>query len=247
MTAEHIAWRHGTTVSVAPIDGSEQPRVLANQATAVGSDDDEMVVATLGQDEAGLSTTTFTSYRDDGTVTTLLTVTDPSEEPVSIVDVTDDVLVYGSGDGLDGLDGLTVAPRVDGIVDPDEDQTVWVRLDGGSVEDLSAAGDAVAWVSGPVAYLLRDTAPSRAVGPDLVRIGQVGPRERIMVGLAGDRIAWNTMEGSDVTVNVGTLLEPGQHVSTGHSLPAEPGTSGRAVPAEPTVTVPEDAVFYTYD
>ena len=70
MSDERIAWRHGTTVSAAPTDGSGQPETLARQATAVGGDSDEIVVATLGQDADGLPTTTFTSYGDDGSMAT---------------------------------------------------------------------------------------------------------------------------------------------------------------------------------
>ncbi|MFD2794065.1 hypothetical protein ACFS27_10965 [Promicromonospora vindobonensis] len=243
MTDERIAWRHGTTVSVAPADGTGQPRTLARQATAVGSDSDEIVVASLGQDADGLPTTTFTAYGDDGGVTTLLTVANPGD-PVSIVDITDDVLAYGAGDGLGGL---TVVPRADGIADPDEDQTVVVRLGDNAVEGLSAAGDAVAWVSGPVAYLLRDTAPSRAGGPDLLRVAQSGQRERMMIGLAGDRIAWSTTDGSAARIKIATLLEPERAGATTGPAPAEPGSGGRAVPAAPRVTVPENADLPTLD
>lgn len=240
MTDERIAWRHGMTVSVAPVDGSAPPKILAQQATAVGSDSDEIVVATLGEDADGLPTTVFTSYGDDGSVTTLLTVSGSGDAPVSIVDMTNDVLAYAV---RSDVSTVTVVPRVDGVASPDEDQSVDVQLSDNGVEDLSVAGDAVAWVSGRVAYLLRDTAPSRAGGPDLVRIGQSGPGERMMVGLAGDRIAWSTTEGSVVTVNVGTLLEPEVNNSTLQAVPEGFGS----VPEAPTVTVPEDAIFRTYD
>ena len=166
------------------------------------------------------------------------------DDPVSAVDLTDDVLSYARG--ADPVT-LTVVPRVGGVVVPDEDQTVAVHLTDDPVDGLSAAGDAIVWVSGPVAYLLRDTAPSRAGGPDLVRVGQTSPGERMMIGLAGDRIAWNTTEGSDVTINVGTLLEPGVHGSTLQAVPEGFGSRARAVPEAPTVTVPEDAIFHTYD
>jgi hypothetical protein len=239
MSDERIAWRHGTTVSAAPTDGSEQPETLARQATAVGSDSDEIVVATLGQDADGFPTTTFTSYGDDGSVATLLTVNNPDGQPVTAVDISDDVLTYARGSDLVTL---TAVPRVDGVVAPDEDQTIAVHLRDNPVTGLSAAGDAIVWVSGPVAYLLRDTSPSRAGHPDLVRVGQSSPEERMMIGLAGDRIAWNTTEGSDVTINVGTLLESGGRAT----LQAVPEGFG-SVPEAPTVTVPEDAVFHTYD
>jgi hypothetical protein len=177
-------------------------------------------------------------------VTTLLTVSGSGDAPVSIVDMTDNVLAYAV---RSDVSTVTVVPRVDGVASPDKDQSVDVQLSDNGVEDLSAAGDAVAWVSGRVAYLLRDTSPSRASGPDLVRIGQSGPGERMMVGLAGDRIAWNTTEGSVVTVNVGTLLEPKVNRSTLQAVPEGFGSQARAVPAAPTVTVPEDAIFRTYD
>lgn len=238
MTDERIAWRHGTTVSVAPVDGSAPPEPLAQQATAVGSDSDEIVVATLGEDADGLPTTTFTSYGDDGSVTTLLTVSGSGDAPVSIVDMTDDVLAYAV---RSDVSTVTVVPRVDGVASPDRDQSIDVQLSDNGVEDLSAAGDAVAWVSGRVAYLLRDTAPNRAGGPDLVRIGQSGLEERMMVGLVGNRIAWNTTEGSVVRINVGTLLEPEVDRSTLEAVPEG------SMPEAPTVTVPEDAVFRTYD
>jgi hypothetical protein len=244
MTSERVAWRNGTTVSVAPVDGSAPPRSLAHQATAVGSDNDEIVVASPGQDADGLPTTTFTSYGDDGSVRTLLTAPYPGEEPVSVVDITDDMLVYGP---RDDIGDLTIVPRVDGSIAPDVDQIIKVRLSGGGAEELSAAGDAVAWVSGPVAYLLRDTAPNRAGGPDLVRIAQSEARERMMVGLAGDRIAWSVTEGADTVIHVGTLPEAGPHVDTTSPDPAESGTPDGAVPGAPTVTVPENAIFDTYD
>lgn len=240
MSDERIAWRHGTTVSAAPTDGSEQPETLARQATAVGSDSDEVVVATLGQDPDGFPTTTFTSYGDDGSVATLLTVNNLGGRPVTAVDITNDVLTYARG--ADPVT-LTVVPRVDGVVAPDEDQTIAVHLPDNPVTGLAATGDAIVWVSGPAAYLLRHTAPSRAGGPDLVRVGQSSPGERMMVGLAGDRIAWNTTEGSDATINVGTLLEPEVHGSTLQAVPEGFGS----VPEAPTVTVPEDAIFPTYD
>lgn len=255
MTDERIAWRHGDTVSVAPADGSGQPRTLADQAVAVGSDDDEVVVATHGQDADGYPTTSFTSYGDDGSVTPLLTVNSPTDGTITDVDLTDDVLTYVyTSDYV----GLTVVPRSDGVIEPDTDQTVVVQLAGNSVDSLFAAGDAVAWVSsiqtsntratGQVAYLLRDTAPSRAGGPDLVRVGQSGPRERMLIGLAGDRIAWNTAGGSasEVMVNVGTLVGRGQPNTSASTAPNSPG---RAVldPAAPAVTVPQNAKFPTYD
>ncbi|MDR7383259.1 hypothetical protein [Promicromonospora iranensis] len=250
MTAGRIAWRHGTIASVTRADGSGQPEVLARQATAVGSDADELVVATLGRDADGHSTTTFTSYGDGGSVATLLTVRNPDDDaPVSFVDITDDVLVYVHGS--DAVT-LTVVPRVDGGVSPDEDETITVRLTDSQVSGLSAAGDAVVWSTGPVAYLLRDTAPSRAAGPDLIRVGQGGPQVLVLIGLAGDRISWNTPGGSEaeVKVMVGTLLESGRPAgTTTRTEQAEPGQPGRAVrhTAAPIVTVPEDAVFRTYD
>lgn len=241
MTDERVAWRHGSTVSEAPLDGSAPPEPLARRATAVGSDNDEIVVAALGQDTGGVPTTTFTSYRDDGSVTTLLTVKSPGA-PVTTVDITDDVLTYASED--DSGDLITAAPRTDGIADRDTGRTVVVRLGTDGVDNLSAVGDTVAWVSGTAAYLLRDTAPSRADGPDLVQVGRSRPEERIIVGLAGDRIAWGTSNGS---VTVGTLQEPGGLGTAGTPAPAESGASGRAVPAAPSVTVPEDAQFPTHD
>ena len=245
MTDERIAWRHGTTVSVVPVDGSAPPEPLARQATAVGSDSDEIVVATRGQDADGFPTTVFTSYGDDGSVTTLLTINGLSDAAVSLVDVTDDVLAYAVGGDMATV---TVVPRVDDIADPDKDQSAVVQLRDNGVDSLSAAGDAVTWVSGPVAYLLRDTAPGRAGGPDLVRVGQSGPKERMMIGLAGDRIAWrSTTEGSDVMVNVGTLLVSGEQRIIVRMKPVWPSSPARQVPAAPTVTVPEDAVFRTND
>jgi hypothetical protein len=243
MTDERIAWRHGATVSAAPVDGSEQPETLARQATAVGSDSDEIVVATLGQDADGLPTTAFTSYRDDGRVATLLTVNDVGGEPVSAVDITDDVLTYARGTDLVTL---TVVPRVDGVVAPGEDQTIAVHLPDNPVTGLTAAGDAIVWESGPVAYLLRDTSPSRAGGPDLVRVGQNSPKERMVIGLAGKRIAWNTTTGSETSIHIGTLLEPEVRGSTLQAVPEGFGSRARTVPMAPTVTVPEDAVFRTY-
>lgn len=222
---------------VAPIDWGE-PENLAVHATAIGADDDEIVVATLDELAGGISTTTFTSFGDDGRETTVLTLEHPAATHVQFVDITDDVVAYA----LEGGD-VVVVPRMDGIADPEGARAVAVRLGGSGVDSLSAAGDTVAWVSGRVAYLLRGTAPSRAVGPDLVRIGQSGLGERMIVGLAGDRIAWNTTEGSVVTINVGTLLEAEVDRSTLQAVPEGFGS----VPEAPTVTVPEDAVFHTYD
>jgi hypothetical protein len=254
VTAQRVAWRQegaptGSTsvltttdpvtmpAWVAPID-SGKPANLAVHATAIGADDDEIVVATLDELAGDRSTTTFTSYGDDGREATVLTLEHPAATHVQFVDITDDIVTYA----LEGGD-VAVVPRVDGVADPEGAHAVAVRLGGSGVDSLSAAGNTVAWVSGRVAYLLRGTATSRAVGPDLVRIGQSGPRERMLVGLAGDRIAWSTTEGSVVTINVGTLLEPEADRST---LQAVPGGFG-SVPEAPTVTVPEDAIFRTYD
>lgn len=256
VTGQRVAWRQegaptGSTnvlttadpvtmpAWVASID-SGKPENLAVDATAIGADDDEIVVATLDSLAGGRSTTAFTSFGDDGRETTVLTLEHPATTHVQFVDITDDVVTYA----LEGGDAVVV-PRVDGVADPEGAQAVAVRLGDSGVDSLSAAGDTVAWVSGRVAYLLRDTAPSRAVGPDLVRIGQVSPRERMMVALAGDRIAWNTTEGSVVTINVGTLLSPEVNRSTLQAVPK--GSQARTVPEAPTVTVPEDAVFRTYD
>lgn len=255
VTAQRVAWRQegapagstgvGSTVEpetmpawVASID-SGKPENLAVRATAIGADDDEIVVAVLGEQSGDTLTTAFTSFGDDGSETTVLTLEHPRTTYVQLVDITDDVLTFVLAGG-----DLVVVPRTDGLADPEGTRTITVDLGDSGVDSLFSADDTVAWVSGPVAYLLRDTAPSRAAGPDLVRIGQSGPRERPMVGLAGDRIAWSTTDGSDVTVNVGTLLETGD-LGTGE--PAEREARARVVPVAPIVTVPEDAVFRTYD
>jgi hypothetical protein len=252
VTGERVAWREedvktiadpGTMLArVASIDSGE-PEPLADHVTAIGADEDEIVVAVVDQPLTGSWSTTFTSYRDDGTETTVLTLEHPRDMQVPAVDITDDVLAYASDVG-----DLVVVPRVDGVVDVSRNEATTVRLDGNSVNELSAAGDAVAWASGPVAYLLRDTAPSRADGPDLLRVGQSEQRERMMIGLAGDRVAWSTTDGSAARIKIATLLEPEQAGSTTAGLaPAEPGSGGRAVPAAPRVTVPDNAKLPAYD
>lgn len=258
VTAQRVAWRQenaptgssdagdswGMTAWVAGIESGE-PRPLAERATAVGGDDDEIVVATLDQPAAGSWTTTFTSYGDDGGEQTVLTLEHLRETYVQFVDLTDDVLTYA----LDGGYHLAAIPRKDGVADPGDDQAIAVRLGATTVDSVSAAGDSVAWVvSSHEAYLLRDV----GLEPDLVQVGSTGLRSRIVVGLAGDRIAWATSGSSyrtgetdtAATLNVGTLLGEGTTSAT-RPDPATPGA--RAVPAAPTVTVPEDAVFRTYD
>ncbi len=262
VTAQRVAWRQeeipagstgggstadpwGMATWVASIESGE-PELLAERATAIGGDDDEIVVATLDQPATGSWTTTFTSFGDDGTETTVLTLEHPSETYVPLVDLTDGVLTYV----LDGGYHLAVVPRVNGIADPDADRAVAVRLGSEGVDSLSAAGDAVAWVSGRVAYLLREAGSNDAAGPDLVRIAQGGLGEGVAIALAGDRIAWSTpdvdyetggADGAETELTVGTLREP-EELNT-----AGPGSAGRAVPAAPTVTVPEDAVFRAHD
>ncbi|MFI2361518.1 hypothetical protein [Promicromonospora sp. NPDC019610] len=239
VTDQNVAWRQGTTVYIAPIDGSGPPEPVAHHASAVGGDDDEIVVATSIESGSEGWSTTFTSFGDDGSTTTVLDVELPGV--VRYVDVSDDVLTYA----LD-LGDLFALPRVDGTVDPATDASVHVRLDPSSVDGVSAAGSSVAWVADRVAYLLRDVGTSVRRGPDLVRLGQSGFRERMLVGLAGDRIAWNTTGPAGVRINVGTLLDLRE---TGITIPGPEvaGTSARAVPVAPTVTVPEDAAFHTYD
>jgi hypothetical protein len=258
VTAQRVAWRQegaptgsagmGSTVEpetmpawVAPIESGTTEN-LAVHATAIGADDDEIVVATRDELPGDTLTTTFVSFGDDGSETTVFTLEHPRTTYVRLVDITDDVLTYA----LAGSD-LVVVPRANGVADPEGTRTVAVRLGDDDVESLSAAGDTVAWVSESVAYLLRGTAPSHAVGPDLVRIGQSGPRDRMMVGLAGDRIAWNTTGDSGVMVNVGTLLEPRGQATIMATDPVHPWSQARLVPAAPVVTVPEDAVFRTDD
>lgn len=258
VTAQRVAWRQddtsaGSTDSTANAWGlpawaadleSGEPWVLAEQATAIGGDDDEIVVATLDQPVNGLWTTTFTSFRDDDTETTVLTLKHPSETYVQQVDITDDVLTYA----LDGGYHLAVVSRVNGIAESDD--AVAVRLGSEGVDSLSAAGDAVVWVSGSVAYLLRDAAPGTSGRSDLVRVGQGGLREGIRVGIAGDRIAWSSADldyrsgetdTTSVRMNVGTLLEAEVDRATLEAVPEG------SMPEAPTVTVPEDAVFPTYD
>lgn len=258
VTAQRVAWRQeGAPTGSAGMESTVEPETmpawvasiesgttenLAVHATAIGADDDEIVVATLDELPGGTMTTTFISFGDDGSETTVLTLDHPRTTHVQLVDITDDVLTYA----LAGSD-LVVVPRANGVADPEGSRTVAVRLGDGGVVSLSAAGDTVAWVSGSVAYLLRGTAPSRAVGPDLVRIGQRGPRDRMMVGLAGDRIAWNTTGESGVLMNVGTLLEPRGQDTILRTDPVDPWSQARQIPAAPTVTVPEDAVFRTDD
>jgi hypothetical protein len=264
VTAQRVAWRQedtstGSTGSTADAWGlpvwaadveSGEPWLLGEQATAIGGDDDEIVVATLDQPVSGLWTTTFTSFGDDGTETTVLTLEHPNKTSVRQVDITDDVLAYA----LDGGYHLAVVSRVSGVAAGDD--AVAVLLGNESVDSLSAAGDAVVWLSGSAAYLLRDAASGSNGRTDLVQIEQGGLREQIGVSIAGDRIAWSSndkdyrsgeIDTASLRMNIGTLLEPRGHFSTGNSVPAEPGTSGRAVPTEPTVTVPEDATFRTYD
>ncbi|WP_419704835.1 hypothetical protein [Promicromonospora sp. NFX87] len=222
VTAQRVAWRQegapsGSTSDlttpewltmpawVTSID-SGKPESLGVHTTAIGADDDEIVVATLDELAGRRSTTTFTSFGDNGRETTVLTLEHPHGTTVEFVDITDDVVTYA----LLGGD-VVVVPRVNGVADVEGGEAVAVRLADGAMGDamstLSADGDTVAWVSGAVAYLLRDTATSRAASPDLVRIGQSGPRGHVMVGLAGDRIAWSTIKRSTVTINVGTLRE----------------------------------------
>jgi hypothetical protein len=75
------------------------------------------------------------------------------------------------------------------------------------VKGLAAAGDSVAWVVGPVAYLLRDVGATTRRGPDLIRIGQTEFDDPMTVGLAGGRIAWSESSPQGVLTNVGTLLD----------------------------------------
>ncbi|WP_020017289.1 hypothetical protein [Promicromonospora sukumoe] len=264
VTAQRVAWRQealgGSTDSAAATDSwglpawvadieSGGPQLLAERATAIGGDGDEIVVATLDQPVTGAWSTTFTSFRDDGTESTVLVLEHPRETYVPLVDMTDDVLTYA----LDGGYHLAVVPRVGGIAEPDADQAVAVRLGGAGVSSLSASGDAVAWVSGEVAYLLRDAGPGDRSVPDLVRIVQGGLRKHVMIQLAGDRIAWSTTardyrrgmtDEPEGSLTIGTLLSRDGPALSG---PADPGSNAHAVPAAPTVTVPEDAVFHTYD
>ena len=265
VSAQRVAWRQedtpaGSTGSTADTWGipawvarieSGAPSVLADQATAIGGDDDEIVVATLDQPANDGWTTTFTAFGDDGTETTVLRLEHPSETVVNQVDLTDDVLTYA----LDGGYHLAVVPRVNKVADTDAAQSIAVRLGSNGVDSLSAEGDAVVWVSGSAAYLLRSAAQGGIGRPDLVQIGQGGLREHIRVGVAGDRIAWGTadkdyltgeIDGTSVRMNVGTLLEPETGDSNTQAAP-ESGSGGRAVPAAPVVTVPENAVFATYD
>ncbi|MFC4631861.1 hypothetical protein ACFO6V_26720 [Promicromonospora alba] len=257
VTAQRVAWRQEDTSAGSPGSTSDawgipawaadlesgEPWVLAEQATAIGGDNDEIVVATLDQPVNGLWTTTFTSFGDDGTETTVLTLKHPSETYVQQVDITDDVLTYA----LDGGYHLAVVSRVNGVAESDD--AIAVRLGSEGVDSLSASGDAVVWVSGSVAYLLRDAAPGSSGRSDLVRIGQGGLREGIRVGIAGDRIAWSSadldyrsgeIDTTSVRMNVGTLLGPAVDRSILQSVP-------EGLPEAPTVTVPEDAIFRTYD
>lgn len=240
MTERHIAWRHGSSVSLAPVDGSGTPATVTEHATAVGAGHHEIVVAALDQAATGAWTTTFTSYGDDGSETTVLVLTHPRGTSVSLVDITEDVLAYM----LEGGD-LVVVPRDGGVVDPAASNGVVVPLGNRGVDSLTAEDDRVAWASGRIGYLLRDVASGGEGRPDLLRLGQSGTESRMIIGLAGGRIAWNTTDDTGHLVNVGTLLDP----DTGTTRPdAEaPGTSARSLPAAPTVTVPEDAVFHTND
>jgi hypothetical protein len=264
VTARRVAWREevslaGTadrpletmTAWAAPLESGD-PEILAEQATAVGGDNDEIVVATLDQLAGDVWTTTFTSFGDDGTQTDVLTLEHPSETYVPLVDITDDVLAYA----LDRGYHLAVVPRVNGIADPDNAQAVAVRLGHTWVDVLRAEGDAVTWVSGPDAYLLRGAGTADNARPDLMRVIEGGLRKRVMVGLAGNRIAWATpavdatggeVGGTEVRVSVGTLLVPEGPASDSSTVQGGAGSDGRTVPAAPTVTVPENAVFRTYD
>ena len=264
VTAQRVAWRQddkpaGSTGSTADAWGipawaadleSGEPWLLGEQATAIGGDDDEIVVATLDQPVNDLWTTTFTSFGDDGTETTVLTLEHPSKTFVQQVDITDDVLTYA----LDGGYHLAIVSRVNGVAAGDD--AVAVRLGNESVDSLAAAGDAVVWLSGSAAYLLRDAVSGSNGRPDLVQIGQGGLREGKRVGIAGERIAWSSIDvdyrsgatdATSVRMSVGTLLEPEVNSSTPQAVPEGLGSPARAVPVAPTVTVPEDAVFRTYD
>lgn len=201
ITDERVAWNEGGTAYIAPLDGSGPPEAVSGDTMAVGSDDDEIVVATSTVTAPGSSRTTFTSYGDDGSTTTLLEIDLPGF--VQSVDLTDDVLTYA----LD-LGDFFALPRVGGTVAPDAEGAVRVRLNLNSVDGLSASDDSVAWVVGPVAYLLRDVGATSRRGPDLIRVGQTELDDRMTVGLAGDHIAWNESSPLGVRINVGTLLDP---------------------------------------
>ncbi|MGW2092477.1 hypothetical protein [Promicromonospora sukumoe] len=207
ITDERVAWHVGGTAYIAPLDGSGAPEPVAHEVMAIGSDDDEIVVATSTVTEPGSSRTTFTSYGDDGSTTTLLEIDLPGF--VQSVDLTDDVLTYA----LDYGDFFAL-PRVGGTVDPAADGSVRVRLNPNVVDGLAAAGDSVAWVVGPVAYLLRDVGATSRRGPDLIRIGQTEHEDRMTIGLAGDHIAWSESSPQGVLTNVGTLLDPDAAVPT---------------------------------
>jgi hypothetical protein len=260
VTAQRVAWREkisfaGTanrpletmTAWAASLE-SGVPEILAEQATAIGGDDDEIVVATLDQPADDVWTTKFTSFGDDGTQADVLTLKHPSDTYVPLVDITDDVLTYA----LDGGYHLAVVSRMNGAGVGDAAQAVAVRLGNESVDSLSAAGAAVVWLSGSAAYLLRDAVSGSNGRPDLVKIEQGGLREEIRVGIAGERIAWSStdmdyasgeIDTTTVRVSVGTLLEPEVQRSTLRAVPEGFGS----VPEAPTVTVPEDAIFRTYD
>lgn len=237
LTDRRVAWRHEDAVSVAPLDGSAPPELLTDRATAVGSDEDEIVVATATESEPGFWTTTFTSYGDDGSTTTVLRADLPGM--VTDVDISDQALTYVLDQG-----DLSALPRMDGLAEPTASGSVEVNLNLGSVNDLTVSGGSVAWVTGPVAYLLQGIGTRAPEGVDLVRVAQSGTQERMAIGLAGVRIAWATWETTDANrpvVTVGTLVE-----QDAADL-SDPGPSGLAVPAAPTVTVPENAIFRTYD
>ncbi|MBA8810852.1 hypothetical protein [Promicromonospora sukumoe] len=242
LTGQHIAWQHGSSVSLAPFDGSGAPETVTDHATAVGAGHHEIVVAALDQPASGAWTTTFTSYDDDGSETTVLVLEHPRDTSVPLVDITEDVLAYT----LEGGD-LVVLPRVGGVVDPAASNGVVIRPGGAGVDTLTAEADRVAWASGRIGYLLRDV-PSGGEGrPDLLRLGQSGPEHRMIIGLNGGLIAWNTAGDPGPQVNVGTLLDPDAGAALRDSEAEAPGTSAGAKPAAPLVTVPEDAVFHTYD
>lgn len=205
-TGRRIVWSHASSTNVssfwrlsaAQLDGTG-PSESFGLVTAFATDDDE-VVAALPQERFTNThrgtdrTTTFAFHPDSFDEGGQLSISHPDTAVVSDLAVTDAVLawVVRSTEGGARAEVYAMSRTGGGLS--------VVQL-GSGVQDgsLRAGDDGVAWVDGQggAAYFLHSVTKAE---PVLVK---VAASDWTTIGLAGDRIAWTTMDGDATTLTTG--------------------------------------------